>query len=450
MLANARSVEPPSQLRPPIARTRDRAITIAGIFVAGLLLLAAAGSVFLGPEIGHGVWLPLHLALAGGATTAIAAALPFFTTSLMAAPPAPSALRATAIILVAVGSSVVAVGVSGQGGAIRSEGTLVSLAPVGGLAFATGIVLVGWAGFWPLGGSIGTRHAPVLASYAAALAQVAIGAMLATLYLAGYSPVAGDWTHLMPAHAWLNLLGFVPLTIAATLFHLYPTILGTRIPSAESLLGRVGELALGSMAVAPVLVALGYGLHAGELVCTAALIELAGAASLATYGLAVWRRRGRWTTDGRWHLVIAGHLGSSIGWLVLGVGLAALLAFTGGDDPSGWSVEVVIAPLALGSAIQAIIGSWTHLVPSIGPGDAGVHARQRSILARAALPRLVAFQLATLLLLAGLPGGNVSLVATGAVLAALGVASSLGLLIESLVLARPWFRLAFRDTAQRL
>jgi hypothetical protein len=35
------------------------------------------------------------------------------------------------------------------------------------------------------------------------------------------------------------------------------------------------------------------------------------------------------------------------------------------------------------------------------------------------------------------------------VLTVLGVASSLGLLIEALVLARPWFRLAFRGSAQR-
>lgn len=444
------SIEPPSRRRQPISRTRDRAITTAGVFVSALFLAAAAASAFVGPGFRHGIWLPLHLALAGGATTAIAAALPFFARSLLAAPPAPASLRASAIALVSLGASAVALGVSGQGGAIGSEATPLGPAPIGGLAFVAGVVVVGWSAIWTVRGSVGTRYPIVLFAYSVALAEVAIGAILATLYLAGYPPVAGDWAHLMPAHAWLNLLGFVSLTVAATLVHLYPTILGTRIPLLESRTGRVGAIALSCLTVGPILVALGYGLDAGLLVRAGALIEIAGAASFATYGLAVWQRRGRWTTDGGWHLAIAGHLGASIGWLSVGVGLAGLLALVAGADPSGWSIEAVIAPLALGGVVQAIIGSWTHLVPSIGPGDVGVHARQRSNLARAAALRLAVFQLAALLLLVGLPSGIVGLVVAGTVLATLGVAGSLGLLLEALVQARSWFRLAFRDGTQRL
>ncbi len=450
MSAKATSIEQPNQRRPPISRTGDRAITIGGVFVSGLFLVAAAASAFMGPEIRHGIWLPLHLALAGGATTAIAAALPFFATSLLTAAPAPLAIRATAIALVAAGASAVAVGVATQGGAIRPEATPLGLAPLGGLAFAAGVVLVGWSALWTVRGSVGMRYALVLFAYSAALAEVAIGAMVATLYLAGYPPVTADWAHLMPAHAWLNLLGFVSLTVAATLVHLYPTILGTRIPLIESRTGRIGAIALSGLTAGPILVALGYWLHGGQLVRAGALIELAGAASFAAYGLAVWRRKGRWTTDAQWHLVITGHLGASIGWLVIGVGLAGSRALAAGADPSGWSVEAVIAPLALGCVVQAMIGAWTHLVPSIGPGDAGVHARQRSILAWAAVPRLAAFQLATLFLLAGLPGGVVWLLASGMVLAAFGVASSLGLLLVTLVQARSWFGLAFRGGPQRL
>src|SRR5512143_3147343 len=73
--------------RPMIRRGNDRAITSAGVLLAaGFLGLAAVSAVRAAQ--GGTIWLPLHMALAGAAGTAIAAVLPFFTTTLGKVAPA--------------------------------------------------------------------------------------------------------------------------------------------------------------------------------------------------------------------------------------------------------------------------------------------------------------------------------------------------------------------------
>jgi hypothetical protein len=59
--------------------------------VAAAFLVAAAASLTLPAGATRGLWLPLHLALAGAATTAIAAVMPFFAAAFAAAPPADAA-----------------------------------------------------------------------------------------------------------------------------------------------------------------------------------------------------------------------------------------------------------------------------------------------------------------------------------------------------------------------
>lgn len=419
--------------------------------MSAAFLGAAVVTMFLPPGARHGVWLPLHLALAGGATTAIAAVLPFFSSSLLGGVPAPAPIRVLAIGLVAGGITAVAIGVASRAYVSGMTGaTLRTITPTGGVAFVGGILVLSWAAFWPIRGSVGRRHTIVLASYAAAIVDVAIGATLATLYLGGYSPVVAEWKHLMPAHAWLNLLGFVPLVVAGTLIHLYPTVLGTRIPAGDTVPGRLARLAIACLALGPFFVAAGYWLLWFPLARGGAGIELVGTGALVAYGLAEWRSRGHWTTDSEWHLTIIGHLSAAIGWLAIGVGLAAWLTIVAGADPAGWSIETLIAPLGLGCVVQAIVGSWTHLVPSIGPGDSDVRARQRILLARAARIRLAAFQAATLALLLGLALDVGWLTLAGTLLEAAAGAGALGLLLLALAEARSWFGAAFRDGTRRL
>src|SRR3989304_245478 len=62
--------------------------------------------------------------------------------------------------------------------------------------------------------------------------------------------------------------------------------------------------------------------------------------------------------------------GACGGWLVGGAPslMADLLAH--GVEPAGWSLQHTIGPLAIGWVMQALVGAWSHLLPSGGPGGA--------------------------------------------------------------------------------
>src|SRR4029078_7482896 len=104
------------------------------------------------------------------------------------------------------------------------------------------------------------------------------------------------WALVTPAHAWLNVFGFLSLVIAATLVHLAPTVAGTRIAPRRS-----AVVALAGLAIGAPLVPLGFGLGDDRLARIGALAELLGAISLMAHALVVWRDRGTWTTDPGWH-----------------------------------------------------------------------------------------------------------------------------------------------------
>ena len=62
--------------------------------------------------------------------------------------------------------------------------------------------------------------------------------------------MVGLWAYLKPAHAWLNLVGFVSLVIATTLLHFFPTVIGARIRRSRVAYATVIGLALGASLVA--------------------------------------------------------------------------------------------------------------------------------------------------------------------------------------------------------
>src|SRR5688572_5262051 len=88
--------------------------------------------------IRRGAWLPLHLALAGGASTAIAAVMPFFVAAFAAVPPADGRLRSAALALVAGGAVVIVGGTLSGGPALAAGGGVLW---IGGIA-ATGLAVI--------------------------------------------------------------------------------------------------------------------------------------------------------------------------------------------------------------------------------------------------------------------------------------------------------------------
>jgi hypothetical protein len=257
------------------------------------------------------------------------------------------------------------------------------LAVAGGVLFLAGIGLTAAAAMRPMGRGLGPSRGLITQGYAVALVEVAVGAALATLFVAGWPPVVEAWPRLKPAHAWLNLVGFVSLVIATTLLHFFPTVVGARISTHPSARVIIAGLALGGAVVA-----LGFAVASDLVVRLGAVASLAGSLALAVYAIKTGRGRAPWTTDPGWHRFAIGGLVSSIAWFELGMAMAAGRLLVVGAAPAAWAVEAAIGPIVFGWIGLAIVAAASHLVPAVGPGDPPAHARQRAILGRAASLRL--------------------------------------------------------------
>lgn len=399
--------------RRSISRAADRRITFGGLLVSAGFLVAAVAATTLPETVRRGLWLPIHLGLAGAAGTAIASVLPFFVAALSVTPPPSRIIRGAAIALIAVGALTASLGLVGGAQPVALAGALSYLAGLGFLAVAA---------FWPLRGASGPRRGLVLTAYAMAIVEVAIGIGIVSTMLAGYAPVVERWGLFKPAHAWLNVFGFLSVVVAATLVHLAPTVAGTRIVPRRS-----AVVALVGMVAGPPLVALGLALGNDGVARVGALTELLGAAGLVAHALAVWRDRGRWTTDPGWHRLTSWSLLAGPIWLLVAVIVAGGRILWLGAVPSSWSLGSIAAPLAVGWVVQVLVGAWSQLLPTIGPGDMASHARQRTRLGRGATARVIGLNLGvTLAMIGGALASTPSTIAglvliVGSILAGLAV-----------------------------
>lgn len=407
--------------RPVIKRRDDRAVTSAGVLIAaGLLGLAGVSAIRA--ALGGTIWLPLHLALAGAAGTAIAAVLPFFTTTLGKAAPAPAVLRVAAIGSIAGGSLVAGLGMTvGQP----------TVASVGGAAYLVGLAATATAAFLPLRSALGFRLRLVELAYLVAIGEVAVGVAMATAMLAGWQPVAGAWGSIKPAHAWLNVFGFLTVVVAASLTHLAPTVAGGRIRRRRS-----ASLALGGLVLGAPLVAVGFASGWDQVGRAGALVELVGGLALVIHGAAVQRDRGRWTSDAGWHRLAGLSLLAAPAWLFVALAVAAGRVLWLGPVPAAWDLGLLVVPLVAGWVGQVLVGSWTHLVPAIGPGDQARHAVQRRWLGRAATPRWLAWNAGVALWAIGLPSGADVLGVAGGLALGAALLGALGLLAGAIVAGR--------------
>lgn len=404
--------------RRSMSRTADRGITMAGLVVSAGFLAAAVLAMAMPSPVRNDLWLPVHLVLAGAAGTAIASVLPFFVVALSAAPPMGRAIRAGAIALIAGGALAASLGVVGGSPPV---------AVAGALGYLVGLGAVCVAAFWPLRGALGPRRRLVLTAYAAAIVQVAVGVGIVAAMLAGFPPVVGAWGLLKPAHAWLNVFGFLSVIVAATLVHLAPTVSGTRIvPRRSALVGLAG------LAVGAPLIALGFALGDDRVARMGALVEVLGAVGLVAHALAVRHDRGTWTSDPDWHRLTSWSLMAAPAWLLVAVALAAGRILWLGAVPAAWSLGSFVAPLTIGWVVQVLIGAWSHLVPAIGPGDMAAHARQRTVLGRAAAGRLSALNLAVALVTLGGVLGWTAPIIVGMVLAAGTILASLAIFVDAM------------------
>ena len=401
--------------RAAVDRRADRLVAMVAISLALAFLVAAVVTAFLPASLRVGTWLPLHLALAGGASTAIAGMMPFFSAAIATSQPVDARVRWASVSAVALGALLIAAG--------YAAGHL-PIAAAGGLAFVAGMALTAYATIVPMRRPLARTGGVVTLGYASSLLLVASGALLATLFLAGSTPVLQAWGNLRPAHAWLNLVGFVSLVIATTLLHFFPTVIGARILRVRSAYATVLGLAGGTA-----LVALGFALRSDPIVRAGAIGVMAGAAALAIYAAQTWRTKSTWTGDEGWHRFAMGGLVSSIAWFEVGALTATLRLAVAGADPAAASATAFLGPLVPGWVGLAILASATHLVPAIGPGDPGAHARQRRQLGQLGGTRLVLADVGIACLALGIPLDLPALIVLGLLLAGISLGGTVALLV---------------------
>lgn len=374
------------------ARTTVRTYHVA----ARLWLSAAVVSLLLPASTRLGIWLPLHLALAGAVSVAIAGAMQNFALTLTAAPQPPAWIVSVQFVGVNAGALLVAIGYPGghPGLVAWGGGVFVAAACVlGGLVIRARRI------------GLNPRHQLALVLYLAAVAAVLVGGTFGALV--GSGAVEGElWGRLRSAHLVVNLLGWASLTIAATLVTLLPTVLRVQMPRWH---GATTGAAL----------ALGVSTVAAGLATSSTVLSTLGAAAYAAGALGlVWMVVKVLRTPRRWPVPVAAkHLLLALGWFVAGT---TLLPFILAGGPSSFARfrDVYLAVFVGGWVLQTLLGAWQYLLPMARPGHPDDRRRQLAAIELGGTAQVLALNAGVLLLaIAGAGWGGGTMRAVGAGLA---------------------------------
>ena len=327
-----------------------------------LWLVLLAASTGLHPFLPAPRWLMIHLLLLGAVSHSILVWSRHFAEAMLHTAPRPGDRRAQSARLVLLNAGVVAVlgGVLGAWWPLTVAGASAVVAAVGwhGVALLT-----------MMRRALPSRFGATVRYYVAAAALLPVGAVLGTLLARGI----GDGWHdrLVLAHAAVNLLGWVGLTVLGTLVTLWPTILRTRIADgAERQSRRAWPVLLGSVLVLVVAavadlrwgVVLGLvGYLVGVLITGRALVMTARTKPPDSYaGLSV---------------------AAALVWLVGGLVALTVSVATAPDwiTASGrfdWLVPYLVA----GFVAQVLLGALSYLIPvSLGGGPTPVRLASRRL-----------------------------------------------------------------------
>ena len=351
-------------------------------------------------------WLMVHLLLLGAVTHSILVWSRHFTDAVLHTPPGDRRAQSRRLLLLNAGVLLVVAGVPAR------------LWPLVVSGASTVAVAVGWHGVSlvsSLRRALPARFGMTVRYYVAASAFLPVGALLGTLLARG--PSEEMHARLMLAHATVNLLGWMGLTIVGTLVTLWPTMLRTRVAGGAE---QAARLAL------PVLVA-GVAVSAGgslvglrSLTALGLLAYLGGLGVLAGPFAAVTRAKPP-ASFPTWS-VLAGLL-----WLVGTLGVLVVGTATAGSWHEAHELLGAVTPaLAAGCAAQVLVGALSYLVPvALGGGPSAARAGN-AVLDRGGALRIVMVNTALPVALLPVPA-SVRVAASGVVLA--GLTSFLPLLV---------------------
>jgi len=325
---------------------RPRTTTAVYQTVARVWLTLAGLSLLLPPDRRAGIWLPLHLALAGAVATAISGAMQNFMLALTASPDPPVWTTWTQLGLIVTGTGLIAIGMT------TSTPWLMA---VGGAAFVAAMAILAWMlrRSWRL--SLNKRHPFPMAAYGAALLAALIGGTLGAL-IGSHAVVGETYLHFKRAHMTLNLLGFASLTVVGTLVTLLPTALRVRMPRWK------GWAALMLFAGGLLLQLVGWGLTSTPVLAAGGVAYAAGALGLVWLVISVLRIERKWKVP-----LAAMHMMAAVAWFVSGSLALAWALVHGPEGFDAFRSNFLIAFVG-GWLVQVLLGAWAYLLPMARPG----------------------------------------------------------------------------------
>ncbi|WP_149262665.1 multicopper oxidase domain-containing protein [Actinomadura sp. K4S16] len=368
----------PAPSRP--ARAAGHAVA-NGAVLAWLALTVVAA--LLHGELPAPHWLLIHVFLLGAVTNAIVTWTEHFAAALLRVPPPARWWPFTRLAVLNAGIVAVLCGVSGGVPAVA----------VGGAAVVVGVVAAHVAVLALRGRRALTgRFAHVVTWYVWAGAALVAGGTLGGLMASGHAASARD------AHAHVNLLGWVGLSVLGTLFTLWPTVLRTRIQDGTERIARWSLRAAVpglAAAVTGLLVELRWLAAAGLV-----LYALAAALSLVPFVQTLRRRHP--------HNAASWMLAAGTAWFVV-----TLVA-----DAARQSLDGLLPLVLVGFVGQTLLGALTFLLPVVlGGGPAALKANA-ALIERAWPVRVAVVNAAVPLLVLPVPAWTVR-AAWAAVVAAL-------------------------------
>lgn len=347
----------PSGARPESAKVRGRGFWPLRDLPTALWLVLVVVVALIHRQLPAPRWLLIHLMLLGALSHAILVWSQYFATALLKRIVTAQERRRQSLRL----------GLMSGGTVVVVSGVLAELWPLtlaGALLVAAA---AGWHGLWlyrSLRGSLPSPFAASVRYYIAAACFLPVGAGLGTWISTGLASPLHE--RLTLAHALVNLLGWVGMTVAGTLITLWPTMLRTRIaPNAAlrlrralpvlaiSVLLAAGAAAAGQLLLAAVGVAgylAGLGVTASPFIHAAKAKPPRSFATLSVLSAVCW-----WVGTLIWTLYA---LAASPDWTQM-----------------GQFFDTIAPYLAAGFGAQVLLGALSYLVPVVlGGGPRPVRA----------------------------------------------------------------------------
>ncbi|TFV66930.1 UNVERIFIED_ORG: copper oxidase [Bacillus sp. AZ43] len=297
-------------------------------------------------------WLLIHLLLLGAVSHAILVWSRHFADALLRTPSRPGdrGSQSRRLLLLNGGTLLVMAGVT----------TAVwPLTVAGAVAVAGAVVWHGAALAGQLRRSLPGRFRSTVRYYLAAAALLPVGAVLGTLLARG---LAGPWhDRAILAHAVVNVLGWMGLTVVGTLVTLWPTMLRTRIAEDAE---RSARRAL-PVLVAGLVVAAGGALTAPQWVVGLGLAGYVGGLAVVAGALVSTARNRPPSSYPAWS-VAAGLLWLTGCLVVAAVSVGTADTWLEAGERFRWLTPF----LAAGFGAQVLLGALSYLVPVVLRGGA--------------------------------------------------------------------------------